>query len=63
MAKHKITIEDLKKSQNPALQRVVLKAELDMLSSSYTSHNSHYSSSNYTDETAINEEHSQELKD
>lgn len=46
MKKKEITLADLKKSSNPALQRIAEKVEQEMNSSSYTSHTSHYSSSN-----------------
>lgn len=42
----KVTLEELRKSSHPALERIAKRAAENMRTSSYTSHNSHHSAHN-----------------
>ena len=44
--KKKLTLEELRKSGHPALERIAKRAAENMRSSTYTSHNSHHSAHN-----------------
>lgn len=41
-----VTLADLRESNHPALQRIAERAAKNMMSSAYTSHNSHHSAHN-----------------
>jgi hypothetical protein len=42
----RLTLEDLRSSNHPALERIAKRAAENMRSSSYSSHNSHHSAHN-----------------